>query len=72
MIEQLRKRHLNDSVGFCVILKASKTLNWNVGYPTRYYYNIFEQFFKFIPQYRFEKSVENLQRCKIGTVRLLI
>ena len=25
-----------------------------------YYYSIFQQLFKFVPRYRFEKSVENL------------
>ena len=45
-------------VGSCTILKSANNLNINVGGPTMYYYSIFQQLFKFIPRYRFEKSVE--------------
>ena len=47
-----------ENVGSCAILKSANNLNINVGGPTMYYYSIFQQLFKFVPRYRFEKSVE--------------
>jgi len=48
-----------DNVGSYVILKVSNVFNVSVGEATMLYYSIFQQLFKFIPRYRFDKMVED-------------
>ena len=46
---------LIENVGSCAMLKVSDAFNLSAVDPKTYYYSIFQQLFKFIPRYRFEK-----------------
>ena len=53
-----KKPDLIDNVGSGVISKMSDVFNVSAGEPTMLYYSIFQQLFKFIPRYRFDKKAE--------------